>query len=160
MSVLRSVAISASACTFAAFTGNIALGSAISEWYTSLNQPAFGLPFEGWIFVGGLYYILMGIVIYRILRFIDSSEGRFRVLLLAFAVLAGNELWNAVFFGLRSTFWGGIGLVIFLIPVVALGYSLWGRERVSSWLTSAYAGWVIFYDIPWAFALWFLNVHS
>jgi benzodiazapine receptor len=42
----------------------------------------------------------------------------------AFAVLAGNELWNAAFFGRRSPRAGFLGILAFLGPLLALQKSV------------------------------------
>ncbi len=48
--------------------------------------------------MGVAYYSVMGVVFHRAVRHDDA-----RVYRRALVVLAGNELWNAFFFGRRST---------------------------------------------------------
>lgn len=157
MTARRALAISVVACFAAAVLGNVAVGDALTGWYAGLRQPAFGLPLAGWLVVGVLYYLLMGVVLYRVLRRVEPADGRGRLVALAFAVLLGNELWNAAFFGLRSPFWGFVGLTVFLVPLLGLWAAVRRRDVLGGRLLLVYVLWVVLYDLPWAFALWRLN---
>lgn len=55
------------------------------------------LPVWGFVVVGTAYYLSIGTVTYRAVLRNDATSYR-----LALAVLAGNELWNALFFERRS----------------------------------------------------------
>lgn len=63
-------------------------------------------------------------------------------------VLVGNEVWKATFFGRRSTRNGFIGLLVFLVPLIALQRSV--REDPGSLRALApYIAFVLLYDLPW-----------
>jgi tryptophan-rich sensory protein len=74
----------------------------------------------------------------------------------ALLVLAGNELWNAVFFGRRSSRAGFLGVLAFLGPLLALQKSV-ASDRPSLIALTPYTLWVIGYDVPWTYRLWRLN---
>ena len=67
-------------------------------------------------------------------------------------VIIANEVWNAVFFGLRSTVCGVCGILAFAAPLAALIVTA-RHDRPSLLLLTLYAAWVA-YDIAWTFALW------
>jgi benzodiazapine receptor len=71
----------------------------------------------------------------------------------AFAVLAGNELWNAAFFGRRSPRAGFLGILAFLGPLLALQKSV-ASDPPSLIALTPYTLWMIGYDIPWTYQLW------
>jgi tryptophan-rich sensory protein len=71
-------------------------------------------------------------------------------------VLAGNELWNAAFFGRRSTKAGFAGILVFLVPLLALQEAV-AEDAVSRRVLAPYTLWVVGYDLPWTFRLWRLN---
>jgi tryptophan-rich sensory protein len=75
---------------------------------------------------------------------------------LAMVVLAGNEIWNFVFFGRRSTRAGFLGIVTFAVPVCLLQAKLTG-DRTSALAFAPYTAWIVGYDLPWTYQLWRLN---
>jgi translocator protein len=109
------------------------------------------LPLRAFFIVGAVYYAQLGTVLSRTHR-TDDHQMRNRALL----VLAGNELWNAAFFGRRSARNGFAGLLVFLRPLLALQKSV-ASDSPSLLALTPYSLWVIGYDIPWTYALWQLN---
>jgi tryptophan-rich sensory protein len=75
---------------------------------------------------------------------------------LALVVLAGNEIWNFLFFGRRSTRAGFFGVLAFAVPVCLLQAAL-TRDRCSALVLAPYTAWVVGYDVPWTYRLWRLN---
>jgi tryptophan-rich sensory protein len=103
----------------AAVLGNAFIGKASMRWFRALGRPRFQLPMPAFVAVGLVCYVQLAVVVYRAWR-ADNSEIRNRALL----VLAGNELWIASFFGLRSTRNGFLGLLIFIVPLLRLQRSV------------------------------------
>ena len=87
---------------------------------------------------------LLGTVLYR-----AAARDDIRVRRLALVVLAGNETWNAVFFGRRSTRDGFLGLLLFLPPPAALQRAA-RTDPTSAALLAPYTTVVLAYDLPWA----------
>ncbi len=103
------------------------------------------------VVVGGLYYLSIGTVLYR-----SARRGDHRSYRRALVVLAGNEAWNAVLFGRRSTRGASIGLLGFVVPVTLLQVSV-RHDPVSTLALGPYTAWVVGYDIPWSYQLWRRN---
>jgi benzodiazapine receptor len=104
-----------------------------------------------------LFALLGGaVVLYRVLVRIDDRKGRTVSLVLVICVMLLNELWNYLFFGLRSTLAGFLGMIVFLVPLTALLLALRRYEGFSARLVAAYYVWVL-YDLAWAYELWRLN---
>jgi len=135
----------------AAVLGNAFIGRDSMAWFTALRHPAMQLPMPGFYLVGAAYYALMGVVIHRSVNRRDHRSYR-----LAMAVLAGNEMWNALLFGRRSPRDGLLGIVAFLVPLGLLQASV-VNDRPSRAALSPYVAWVVFYDLPWTYQLWRLN---
>jgi tryptophan-rich sensory protein len=131
----------------AAVLGNAFIGRDSMSWFRGLRRPNMQLPMPGFYVVGGAYYVLMGVVIYRIVARRDARAYR-----LAMVVLAANELWNAVFFGRRSVQAGFFGVVAFTVPLALLQASVAG-DQVSTVALGCYTTWVLGYDIPWTYQL-------
>lgn len=135
----------------AAVLGNAFVGSDALRWFREdLDRPATLPPFRLFVVVGVVYYAIVGTVRYRAL-----TRGDRRTAHLTFAVLAGNELWNAVFFGRRSTRNGFLGTVAFAVSLAALQRSV-AEDRPSSALLAPYSAWVA-YDLVWMWQLWRRN---
>jgi len=131
--------------------GNAFVGRESLAWFQGLRRPAMQLPMPGFYAAGVVYYLLMGVVIHRAGVREDARAYR-----RAIAVLASNELWNAAFFGRRSTRAGVLGIIAFTAPLGLLHASVAG-DRVSTIALGSYTAWVVGYDIPWAYQLWRLN---
>lgn len=132
----------------AAVLGNAFVGSDALRWFREdLDRPATLPPLRLFVVVGIVYYAIVGTVRYRAL-----TRGDRRTAHLTLAVLAGNELWNAVFFGQRSTRNGFLGMVAFAVSLAALQRSV-AEDRPSSALLAPYSAWVA-YDLVWMWQLW------
>jgi benzodiazapine receptor len=135
----------------AAVLGNALIGKEAMGWFRQLKAPRMQLPLPAFGVVGAVYYLELGVVLYRAHRNDDR-----RVRRLALLVLAGNELWNVSFFGRRDPRAGFLGIVAFLAPLLALQKAV-VPDRPSVLALTPYTLWVIGYDLPWTFRLWRLN---
>jgi tryptophan-rich sensory protein len=135
----------------AAVLGNVFVRRDDVTWLGGLRRPRMQLPLPGFLVVGGLYYLCIGTVVHRSIVRDDRTAHR-----LALVVLAGNEIWNVLFFRGRSTRAGFLGMLGFAVPVCLLQATL-ARDRLSAVVFAPYTVWVIGYDIPWTYRLWRLN---
>jgi translocator protein len=140
-------------CIVIAILGNAFIGKGLN-WFKALAKPKVFPPMKLFYLVGVLVYIIDVIILYRALSVL--REGRVLVFTLTITVMIANELWNYLFFGLRSTFAGFIGIVIFVLPLTALQVTLFRYDLFSAWLLLLYYAWVL-YDLVWTFALWRLH---
>lgn len=136
---------------FAGVVGNALVGRDACRWFGSLQPPAIQIPLPAFVSVGGIYYLLMPVVLERA-RITGDCVLRNRL----YFVLAGNELWNGALFGLRSPRAGFISMLVFAAPVL----SMQRRAALDPWATraaGAYTAWVPLYDLPWSYQLCRLN---
>ena len=145
--VLKSIAPTVAA----AVLGNAFVGRDAMSWFQELRKPAMQLPLPGFMAVAGMYYASIGTVLYR-----SAARQDHRAYRLAMLVLCGNELWNGVLFGRRSTRGGFFGMLAFTVPVSLLQLSV-KEDKVSTLALGPYTAWVIGYDIPWTYLLWRYN---
>jgi tryptophan-rich sensory protein len=138
----------------AATLGNALVGKASMQWFHSLVKPRMQIPMPAFLVVGAVYYVEMGVVLYRAARRADPAVRRW-----GWMVLAGNELWNAAFFARRSPRNGLLGLILFLGPLLKLLWSV-RRDRRSVLALTPYTLWVLAYDLPWIYQLWRSNPQS
>lgn len=140
------------ASTLAAATfGNSLISKDDLAWLQTRRRPRMQIPMPAFAAVGIVYYVIMGVVLYRATDRRDRTATR-----LALMVLVLNEAWNVAFFKARSTRNGFAGLVLFLIPLLRLQLSLRG-DPTSTVVLAPYTAWVVGYDLPWVLRLWLLN---
>jgi benzodiazapine receptor len=104
---------------FALFGGALIGGNGVG-WFAKLDKPRFLVPLWTFYLVGLGYYAGCAAVLYRILVYVNDRRGETASLALIIIVMLLNELWNYLFFGLRSTLAGFLGIVAFLMPLTAL----------------------------------------
>lgn len=139
-----------------ALFGSFLVGGSGIGWFAGLIKPWFLVPLWVFYLVGLAYYAGGATVLYRVLAHVDNRGDRALCLALTVGVMSLNELWNYLFFGLRSTLGGFLGLIVFLVSLTALLVALRRREAFSARLVAAYYVWVL-YDLLWTYQLWRLN---
>jgi len=144
------VAITAAVTVVAATAGNLLIPKTALAWFRALSWPRWLVPYPVFIAVGITYYLLMATVLYRALDRDDTPAVAWTIV-----VVIANEAWNAVFFGLRSTRGGFLGILAFAVPLTALTLAV-AADHTSLLLVTLYAAWVA-YDIAWTYALWRRN---
>jgi translocator protein len=140
-------------CLVIAVLGNAFVGEGL-KWFKGLAKPKLLVPMNVFYVVGPVVYIIDAIILYRALSVMQ--EGKVLIFVLTIIVMIANELWNYLFFGLRSTFAGFVGIILFLLPLTALQVVLFHFDPFSAWLLLPYYAWVL-YDLVWTFALWRLH---
>src|SRR5512134_2115350 len=124
------------------------------KWFENLKQPPISFPFSVWYLVGGLYYILCGVIAYRTFR---TSETVFSlpIILLALMMLT-NGLTNFILFKLQSLKMFYWALYPFLLLFISLMVFLFPNDKISFWLASLYLLW-LGYDLYYFRTLWKIN---
>lgn len=124
------------------------------NWFEALKQPQISFPFSVWYLVGGLYYLICGVIAYRTFH---TAEGVFSlpIILLALIMLT-NGLTNFVLFKLQALklfYWV---LYPFLLLFIVLMVLLFPNDKISFWLASLYLLWLV-YDLYYFRAIWRAN---
>lgn len=140
---------------FALFGGALVGGNGVG-WFARLDKPRFLVPLWTFYLVGLAYYAGGAAVLCGILVYVNDRRGKIASLTLIIIVMLLNELWNYLFFGLRSTLAGFLGIVAFLMPLTALLLVLRKYEGLSARLVTTCYLWVL-YDLAWTYQLWRLN---
>jgi translocator protein len=134
----------------AAVLGNVFVGREAQQWFRSLRWPRLMVPYPVLLASAVVYYVLIGVVLYRAL-----GRGDAIAVVLALIVLVLTEAWNVVWFGRRSLRWGFLGAAVFLVPLLALAVAVL-EDAISALLLAVYVLWMA-YDLIWLYQLWRLN---
>ena len=95
---------------FAVF-GTALIGESLGGSYAALDKPWFLVPLWAFYLVRLVYYVGGATILYRVSVHVADRRGRAVSLALIIGVLFRNELWNYLFFGLRSPLAGFLGIV-------------------------------------------------
>ena len=139
-----------------AIIGVLLAGDTMQIWYPTLEMPWLNIPLWVFIPIQILYYLICGIIIYRILKHVTPSRQQNISLALLLTMMICAELWNYLFLGLRSTFAGMVGMILFTIITIMVYIHLRRAERYSSRIMIPYLVWLAVDNI-WIFELWRVN---
>ena len=131
-------------CLLAGYIGSYYTTPAISTWYAGLQKPDINPP--PWVFapVWTVLYILMGISLYLIGQSgLKNKEVKLGLVLFIFQ-LAVNIGWSFFFFGLHSTFYGFLAIVLLWAVLLCTILQVWRFSIPAAMLLMPYFVWVSF----------------
>jgi len=144
-------------CQFAGAVGSVFTASSLNNWYSLLEKPVFNPP--SWVFfpVWTLLYLFMGISLYIVwdkgLQYREVKIGLF-----IFGIqLVLNSLWSFLFFGLKSPYYGFIGIIFLWLAIVLTIFQFRKISKAASYLLVPYIIWVSFAALL-NYNLWILNM--
>jgi len=112
-------------CLLAGYIGSYYTTPAISTWYAGLQKPDLNPP--AWVFapVWTVLYILMGISLYLIVQSgLKNQEVQIGLILFIFQLIV-NIGWSFFFFGLHSTFFGFMAVVLLWAVLLCTILQVW-----------------------------------
>jgi translocator protein len=143
-------------CFLAGGLGGWATAQSVTEWYPTINKPAWNPP--SWVFapVWTTLYVMMAIAAWLVWKRDARFTGVRLALILFFVQLFLNALWPFVFFSAHQ-----IGLALFNIAALwlVLALTVWAFFGVSKWagaLMLPYLAWVSFAGFL-NYMIWQLN---
>jgi tryptophan-rich sensory protein len=131
-------------CLLAGYIGSYYTTPAIPTWYAGLQKPDINPP--SWVFapVWTVLYILMGISLYLIVQSdLKSQEVQFGLILFIFQLMV-NIGWSFFFFGLQSTFFGFLAIVLLWAVLLCTIIQVWRFSIPAAVLLLPYFVWVSF----------------
>ena len=156
MGARSAILISLAVCILAAGLEGLCAGKNVKSYFAELRWPAYSAPLWVWYGIGGVYYLIFGFVIYRILRLDSDSPLKPAVLGLILFMMVANALWNYVFFRAKNLYLAFIGSSLVPVLDVALFVCLLQLEKVAAWALVPYLLYRI-YGVWWGYGLWKLN---
>ena len=139
-----------------AIFGNALVGDAATTWYPTLKKSRVILPLWAFLPVGIAYYVMCGVVLYRLLAKVAPSRQRSAAIGLILGMMGTNEGWNYLFFGRKNLRASLVGLLGFILLPTILFRTLRRIDPSGSRILLPYLAW-LGYDVVWAEELWRLN---
>lgn len=131
-------------CLLAGYIGSYYTTPEIPTWYAGLQKPDLNPP--SWVFapVWTVLYILMGISLYLIVQSgLKNPEVQLGLILFIFQLIV-NIGWSFFFFGLHSTFFGFMAIVLLWAVLLCTILQLFRFSIPAAMLLIPYFGWVSF----------------
>ncbi len=124
------------------------------KWFENLRQPKYSFSFSFWYVIGGLYYIICGVIAYR--QFRITTDILTLPIILLILIMVINGLTNFILFKFRSLKMFYYVLYLFAALFLGLILILIQTDKVSTGLAITYLAWLI-YDLYYFLNLWRLN---
>jgi tryptophan-rich sensory protein len=131
-------------CLLAGYIGSYYTTPEIPTWYASLQKPDLTPP--SWVFgpVWTALYILMGISLYLIIQSgLKNPEVQLGMILFIFQLIV-NIGWSFFFFGLHSSFFGFMALVLLWAILLCTIIQLFRFSIPAAMLLVPYLCWITF----------------
>jgi tryptophan-rich sensory protein len=139
----------------AAFEGALA-GRGVRARFAELRLPRFSPSLTVWFLIGGAYYIISFVILYRLL----ATDQRSRLHAFAFTLLlilmAVNAGWGLLFFRLKNLRASFLAFVPYGVVALVLVVTLATTDRISALLLAPYLAY-LGYALWWAHRVWVLN---
>ena len=135
--------------------GGFLTSLSVSDWYLTLNKPAWNPP--NWIFgpVWTTLYIMMAITAWLV--WIEKDRPLVRSAMVAYGLqLFLNVCWSGMFFALENPLLGVIDIVLLWIALAWTLERFWKVKQVATFLMVPYFLWVTFAMVL-NFTIWRLN---
>src|SRR5919106_6954352 len=104
MSIVLTILIAISICILSAVLEGVMAGGNVKQYFARLRQPRFAISLKGWFAIGAIYYVVCGVVLYRMLRYDGDVIVRNLAFVLLMLMMIANALWNYIFFRARNLF--------------------------------------------------------
>ena len=152
---LKPAALALVVCAIAAVLEGLAAGPGVKQRLAALRVPRWALPFTAWLALGGLYYVLCFIVLFRLLK-LPTTSLQVTTLAATIALMAANGAWNYLFFR-RANLYASL---VFFLPYATLALALFGLllrvDPASSAIFGPYLLYLV-YATAWSYKVCQLN---
>jgi translocator protein len=131
-------------CLFAGYIGSYYATPEIPTWYAGLNKPDLTPP--TWVFapVWTVLYIFMGISLYWILESgMKNHEAKLGLILFIFQLVL-NVGWSYLFFGLHSTFFSFLIIIMLWAVLISTMVQVFRISIPAAAILFPYICWVSF----------------
>lgn len=143
-------------CIVAAALEGVCAGSKVKPFFAKLRFPTYSAPLWLWSIIGGLYYVIFGFVLYRLLRLDSDSVLRSVALALIFFMMVVNGLTNLIIFRAQDLRLSFIVGALFPVMDAALFICLMQLDKAAARSLIPYLLYRV-YAVWWGYGLWKLN---
>jgi tryptophan-rich sensory protein len=156
MPVNSAIVVAIGICAVAAMLEGVCAGKNVKLFFAELQFPPYSAPLWVWSIIGGVYYLIFGFVLYRLLRLANDALLRSLALALMVSMMLLNALTNYVIFRAQNLRLSFIIGALFSVADILLFICLLQLDQVAAWSLVPY---LIYraYGLWWSYALWKIN---
>jgi benzodiazapine receptor len=143
-------------CAAAAVVEAVCAGRNVTKFFADIRRPKYSAPLAVWSIIGGLYYAVFGMILYRLFASNHRSSLELFTILLIVVMMILNGVSNWVIFrarDLRTAF-----LISALFPVLdlILLLCLLRLDKTAAVILVPYLIYRV-YGVYWGYAVWKAN---
>jgi tryptophan-rich sensory protein len=143
-------------CIVGALLEGLCAGSGVKKYLGELRWPSFSPPLWAWYTIGVVYYVVVFICAYRVLRRPATEPFRNAALTLLVGVVVLNAVWNVLFFrakNLKATF---VFSMCYSVVVIGCWYCLSQFDHLAAFVFGFYVIYLVYANV-WGYRVWRLN---
>jgi len=143
-------------CFAGALLEGLCAGSGVKKYLGELKWPSFSPPLWAWYIIGVVYYVVVFVCAYRVLRHPAPAPFRSAALTLLLVIVALNAFWNVLFFrakNLRATF---VFSMCYSVIVIGCWYCLSQFDHLAAFVFGFYVIYLVYANVL-GYRLWRLN---
>jgi tryptophan-rich sensory protein len=126
-------------CGVAAGLEGALAGRGVRARFVELRLPPYSPSLPAWFLIGGAYYVICFVVLYRLLRSGPLSGSRAVAFILLLMLMALNAAWGVLFFRLKNLRASFLAFVPYGVLTLLLVGTLAITDRMSALLLAAYS---------------------
>jgi benzodiazapine receptor len=154
--VNRDIVTALAVCIVGALLEGLCAGSGVKKYLGELRWPSFSPPLWAWYTIGVVYYVVVFICAYRVLRHPATEPFRNAALTLLVGVVVLNAVWNVLFFrakNLKATF---VFSMCYSVVVIGCWYCLSQFDHLAAFVFGFYVIYLVYANV-WGYRVWRLN---
>jgi tryptophan-rich sensory protein len=159
MSVSYAILITIGVCVVAAALEGVCAGKNVKPFFAQLKFPPYSAPLWVWTIIGGLYYLIFGFIIYRLLILGYDSRLKYATFALILSMMIVNALTNYVIFRARNLHLSFIIGNLFPFLDITLFVCLLQLDNVAALSLIPYLIYRV-YAVWWGYALFKANAQA
>jgi tryptophan-rich sensory protein len=152
MSFALALILSIGACGLAAALEGLCAGRNVRSFFAALRFPRYAAPLWLWSLIGGLYYVIFFLIIFRLLR-LPGSPLKTGTLVLIAVMMAANALTNYIIFRAQNLYASFLIGCFFPVLDLALIVCVAQLDKVAAFSLIPYLVYRV-YGVWWGYALW------
>ena len=156
MSTVVALLITIAICVASAILEGVMAGSNVKPYFAGLQQPRYAVSLKAWYAIGVLYYLVCGVVLYRMLRHPEDTDRWTIAFVLIVVMMSANAFWNYIFFRARNLFISFLAFGPYIVVTLSLIVALSRLDHIAAFLIFIYLLYLV-YAFTWSYRLWHLN---
>lgn len=143
-------------CGLAAALEGVCAGKNVRSFFATLRFPRYSAPLWAWTIIGGGYYIIFFLIVYRLFRLSSNPALWYFALGLVVFMMIGNGLSNYVIFRARNLYLSFVIGAVFPIMDITLFALLMMLDQTAALAMIPYLVYRV-YAVFWGYRLWRAN---